>query len=130
MKLRLLGKVYKKQGKAVFVKVKKKDFMKVMEKIHRKTQGRISAITGYDNGKNIELIYTFLLEKYILNVKIEINRKNPFIQSISSLFPAAEIYERENFEMLGVRFEGNKNLKKILLDKASPKTPLRKGGKI
>ncbi len=121
-----LGKVYKEEGNVVFALVDRKNFLRVMENACRATGGRISSITGYDNGKEIELIYTFLLREKVLNIKVKIGRKNPSIESVTKFFPGAEIYERENFEMLGINFEGNPNLKPILLDKTSPKTPLRK----
>ena len=121
-----LGKVYKEQGNAVFALVEKKNFMRVMENACRVTGGRISSITAYDNGKEIELLYTFLLEKQVLNIKLKIGRDRPCIESVTKLFPGAEIYERENYEMFGINFEGNQNLKPILLDEASPKTPLKK----
>ena len=124
--MKWLGTIYRKQGNAVFAKVSRRNFDNVMEKACRKTGGRISAISGRDNGKSIELVYTFTLSRHVLNIKVEISRKNPRIQSIHRLFPGAALYERENFEMLGIVFEGNPRLKGILLDRASPKTPLRK----
>ena len=120
-----LAEIYKTHGNAVFAKIDKKDFLKTMEKTAELTE-RISSISGHDNGKTIELVYTFTSEKLVLNIKVEIDRKKPKIESVTKLFPGAGVFERENFEMLGVVFSGNKNLKKILLGKKSPKTPLRK----
>jgi NADH:ubiquinone oxidoreductase subunit C len=89
----------------------------------------ISGITGHDNGKDIELLYHFSHGGVLLSIKTRIDRKKPAMKSIVKQFPGAEIYERECFEMLGISFQGNPRLRRILLGHESPVTPLRKDAK-
>jgi NADH:ubiquinone oxidoreductase subunit C len=124
-----LGRVYKRYGNSVFVEVSQKDFGKTMLRLKAKGIEHISAITGYDNGKDIELIYHFTYDGKILSIKTRAERKKPVVNSIVKQFPGAELYERECFEMLGINFHGNPNLRSVLLSKESPKTPLLKGVK-
>lgn len=124
-----LGRVYKKQGNSVFVEIHQKDFGKTMLRLKAKNIEHISAITGYDNKKEIELIYHFTYDGKILSIKTKVDRKKPIVNSIVKQFPGAEVYERECFEMFGINFHGNPNLKHILLGKESPKTPLLRSGK-
>lgn len=124
-----LGKVYKKQENVVFVEIPLKDFGKTMMRLEAKDVKHISSISGYDNGKEIEVIYHFAYEGKYLGIKTKINRKHPEIPSIVKQFPGAGLYENECFEMFGVRFQGNTNMKPILLNKESPKTPLMKNDK-
>jgi NADH:ubiquinone oxidoreductase subunit C len=121
-----LGKVEKRSGNTIFARIPLNNFDRVIENAYRKTEGRISSISARDTGKHIELIYTFILEHHILNVKVELSRNNPRIQSITKLFPGAALYEKENHEMFGVVFEGHPDLNSLILDETSPKTPLRK----
>jgi NADH-quinone oxidoreductase subunit C len=121
-----LGKIYRRSGRSIFARIPMNNFERVMENACKKTLGRISSISARDTGKHIEVLYTFILEHHILNVKLEISRNNPTIPSISKLFPGASLYEKENHEMFGIVFEGNPDLKSILLDDESPKTPLKK----
>lgn len=121
-----LGKVYKKQGNAVFVKISMKEFGKTMMRLEAKDIKHISSISGYDNGKEIEVVYHFTYGKLYLGIKTLIDRKHPKIPSIVKQFPGADLYERECFEMFGIHFEGNNNLNPILLGEDSPKTPLLK----
>jgi len=121
-----LGRVYKRHGNSVFVEIPQKDFAKTMLRLKLKGVEHISAITGYDNGKEIELLYHFTYDGKILSIKTKIDRKKPVMNSIVKQFPGAELYERECFEMFGINFHGNPNLKRVLLSKDSPKTPLMK----
>ncbi|MBU1134944.1 MAG: NADH-quinone oxidoreductase subunit C [Nanoarchaeota archaeon] len=122
-----MGKVYKKGKGFTFVEVPLKRFESTMEKLSASTE-RITSICGHDNGSQIEILYHFVINGKVIGVKFMIPRKNPKIPTAVGYFPAAELYERETYDMLGVKFEGNRNLKPILLDEElSPKTPLKKG---
>jgi NADH-quinone oxidoreductase subunit C len=55
------------------------------------------------------------------------DKDNPEVDSITPLFPGAEWIEREMWEMLGIKFKGHPNLKRLLLSDDWPegKYPLR-----
>lgn len=54
------------------------------------------------------------------------NDREPSIDSIVDLFPAANWPEREVFDMFGVHFEGHPNLQRILMYEEFVGYPLRK----
>jgi NADH:ubiquinone oxidoreductase subunit C len=120
-----LGKVYNTWNNTVFMDIPKKDIMKVIEKV-RERDARIGDVAGYDNGKDYEISYTFMSGREVFTLRTRIPRKKPEIESITKIFPGAELMEREAYESLGISFPGNPYLKKILHDKTTPKTPLRK----
>lgn len=123
----IMGRVYKSSRDAVFIEVQLKDFPKALRALREKTT-RISTITGYDSGKDIELIYHFPVGRMVVNLKVRISRDKPSIETITRLFPGAELFERELHDLLGVDIIGHPNLKRLLLDKTSPRAPLRKKG--
>ena len=49
-----------------------------------------------------------------------------WIASVTDLWPGAEWMEREAFDMMGIRFEGHPDLRRILTWKDFPAHPLRK----
>lgn len=123
-----LGHVYKKQKDSIFLEVKKEKVVTVVNELKSIGFDRISSMTGVDNGKEIELLYHFLHDKKIINIKTRLDRKSPKIKSIIDVFPGANIFEREAYEMFGIMFDGNPNMKRLLLDVSSPETPLKKKG--
>ena len=93
----------------------------------------ITTITGRDDGKQyIELLYHMSPEiegRYVyLTVRIKVPRDKPEVPTLSNIFPPAELYEREVYDLLGVKFIGHPNLKRLLLPETLPEGyhPLRK----
>jgi NADH:ubiquinone oxidoreductase subunit C len=44
------------------------------------------------------------------------DRENPTIESLTALYPTAEYYEREVFDLFGIRFNNHPNLKRLFLE--------------
>ena len=51
---------------------------------------------------------------------------NNSLPSITKLFPSSDSYEREAFDLFGIKFEGHKDLRRILTDYGFEGYPLRK----
>jgi Ni,Fe-hydrogenase III component G len=67
----------------------------------------LSAITGLDRGDSFEVIYHLNREgKVLLNLSVILDRENPEINSVSSVCPSADIYERELADLLGIKVNG------------------------
>ena len=50
----------------------------------------------------------------------------PTAPSVANLWPAADWHERECYDLMGIRFEGHPDLKRILMWEGYPYHPLRK----
>ena len=44
------------------------------------------------------------------------DRENPAIDSLTELYPTAEFFEREIFDLFGIRFNNHPNLKRLFLE--------------
>jgi NADH-quinone oxidoreductase subunit D/NADH-quinone oxidoreductase subunit C/D len=64
-----------------------------------------------------------------LVVKAQLDRENPVISSIVSIYPGAEFQEREIWDLFGVKFEGHPDLRRILMWEGFSGHPLRKDWK-
>lgn len=120
-----------KNKRRYYIEVKK-DFTVECAKILFDELGfRFQTATGIDCEKNFEVLYHFSYDKtgevVSLRVKIE-DKKNPQIDSLTKIFPAAEWIEREMWELVGIVFIGHPNLQHLLLSEDWPegKYPLRK----
>ena len=75
-----------------------------------------------------EVVYHFysLKQNQRLRLKVPVDQKNPEIDTLSDLWPSANWYEREVWDMFGIRFRGHPNLKRILMYEEFQGHPLRK----
>lgn len=89
----------------------------------------LSAITGVDAPpENIFVIYHFysINDNLLIHLKVKLQREKPEVDSISSIFPTALWHERETYDLVGVRFKGHPDLRRILLPEDWEGHPLRK----
>ena len=61
-----------------------------------------------------------------VRLKVPLEGEYPSVASVTDLFPAANWYEREAWDMFGVRFEGHPFLERLLMPRSWQGHPLRK----
>ena len=103
------------------------DELKKMDDLNFEMLLDITAVDYPQRSKRFELVYNLLsLKNHLrLRVKIFLN-DNEIVPSISKLYKSACWYEREVWDMYGVSFSGNNDLRRILTDYGFEGYPLRK----
>lgn len=66
------------------------------------------------------------LQDVVVFLSTKVERENPVLESLADVWPAAELHEREQWEMMGIVFKGNKNLRPLLLEDWHDIPPHRK----
>lgn len=68
-------------------------------------------------GPRFEVVYHLysLRKNHRIRVKVPVEESDPVVPSLTPVWPAADWYEREVWDMFGIRFEGHPNLKRILM---------------
>jgi NADH-quinone oxidoreductase subunit D/NADH-quinone oxidoreductase subunit C/D len=64
-----------------------------------------------------------------LVLKAQAPRDNPILPSLVSVFPGADLQEREAWDLYGIKFSGHPNLKRILMWEGFSGHPMRKDWK-
>ncbi|MEZ0170557.1 NADH-quinone oxidoreductase subunit C [Microvirga sp. TS319] len=77
--------------------------------------------------KRFDVVYHFLAPHHNrrIRVKVETDEVTP-VPSIIGLFPAANWFERETYDLYGVLFSGHPDLRRLLTDYGFEGHPLRK----
>jgi len=87
-----------------------RDFVKQLIKIEK--YPHLAVASGYEEGKNIKLVYHFSIyfsergKELSINVTVDLPKSKPEIETITDLIPGALITEQEKQEMLGVKVIG------------------------
>lgn len=85
--------------------------------------------TAVDYISRFEVVYhltsTTFRHDLVLKVLLD-DRDHPEVESVYSLWMAAELYENEIFDLFGIRFLNHPNLRRIMLGNDWPGYPLRK----
>jgi NADH-quinone oxidoreductase subunit C len=75
-----------------------------------------------------EVVYHLfsLSSKQRIRIKVPLDGRNPELESLTCLWPGANWYEREAWDMFGIKFKNHPELKRILLYEEFEGHPLRK----
>lgn len=93
----------------------------------------LSSVTGVDylpDGK-MEVVYHALqtIGGAPFVFKVQVPREDPIVPSVVPVWPGADFQEREAWDLLGIRFEGHPDLRRILMWEGFEGHPLRKDWK-
>ena len=87
----------------------------------------ITAVDYPEKEKRFKMIYLLLSHENNQRIKIEFEiKENDMVNSITSIYPAANWMEREVFDMYGISFKDHPDLRRILTDYGFKGHPLRK----
>jgi NADH-quinone oxidoreductase subunit C len=90
----------------------------------------LNAVTGVDYIDHFEVVYhmTSLTHNHSCTVKLRCGegRGEPVVPSVVAVWRGADLQEREVYDLMGIRFEGHPNLKRVMLWEGFPGHPHRK----
>jgi Ni,Fe-hydrogenase III component G len=120
-----------KRDRRIFIPVPRNDLIKTVNILSSELNiNHLSTITARDTGKEIEILYHFLLNGVVITIRTMCPKDDPTIDSIVNIFPGAVLYERELNDILGVIPKGHPDLRRLVLpDDWVGGYPLRKDWK-
>ena len=103
------------------------DFIKNDEACEFRQITDIAGVDFPERIKRFDVIYHFLSFKHNIRLRIKITiSEDETISSITSIFPAANWFEREAFDMYGIQFKDHPDLRRVLTHYGFEGYPLRK----
>jgi NADH-quinone oxidoreductase subunit C len=88
----------------------------------------LSGLTAVDRMDSFEVVYHLqsLRRNHLAVVKLTADRAEPSLPSVSGIWQGAHLQEAEAYDLMGIRFEGHPNLRRIFLWEGFAGWPLRK----
>ncbi len=88
----------------------------------------ISSVDHLGEELRWEVVYELysLTHKTHLRLKCRLPEEEPVIATLTGLWATADWHEREVYDMMGIRFDGHPDLRRILMWEGYPFYPLRK----
>jgi NADH-quinone oxidoreductase subunit C len=88
----------------------------------------VTAVDWYPSEPRFQITYSILSMslKERLRLVVRLDSDEAALDSITPVWPAANFYEREIFDLFGVHFGGHPNLRRIMLPEDWKGHPLRK----
>jgi len=88
----------------------------------------MTAVDWFPSSPRFQLSYQLLSHSYkeFVRVRTLVDEADPEVESITSVWPAADFYEREVWDLFGIRFAGHPHLRRIMMPDDWQGHPLRK----
>jgi NADH-quinone oxidoreductase subunit C len=105
-----------------------KPVTEIWTRLHAPPVGGAQAGGVSDDESRFDVVYHFYSSSHHhrLRVKVPVTSADPVVDSLTELWHAANWFEREVWDMFGIRFTGHPNLKRILMYEGFSGHPLRK----
>jgi NADH-quinone oxidoreductase subunit C len=88
----------------------------------------LTAVDWFPATPRFRLSYALLSHrlKERIRLSVPVEEADAAVETITTVWPAANYYEREVFDLFGIRFEGHPNLRRIMMPDEWKGHPLRK----
>ncbi len=88
----------------------------------------ITSIDNYGEEPRFEIVYHLYSMPHAvhLRVKLKVPEEADAVDTISDIWPTANWHEREAYDMMGIKFNGHPDLRRILMWEGYPYFPLQK----
>jgi NADH-quinone oxidoreductase subunit C len=88
----------------------------------------ITSIDNFSEEPRFEIVYHFysMPHAIYLRLKLKVPEEVGAVDTVSDIWPTANWHEREIYDMMGIKFNGHPDLRRILMWEGYPYFPLRK----
>lgn len=123
--------INKKSDRRVYIDIYPKDITGLVRYIFKESGFRFNTASGVDDFDSLEILYHFSHDTSGITISLRAiikDKQDPHVDTITNITRSAWWIERELYELFGIEFDGNTDLRPLLLPDDWPKGvyPLRK----
>jgi len=128
---RLTGPVRQRHDETE-MRIRPADVPEVMRTLHDDPEFGfviLADLAGVDTGEHMQVVYHLwspTTPDWLRVIADGMPREDPRVPTLTGLWPGAEWLERETYDMFGIIFEGNRDLRRIYMPPDYTSFPLRK----
>jgi len=128
---RLTGPVRQRHDETE-IRIRPADLPEVMRDLHDDPDfgfAILADLAGVDTGSHMQVVYHLwspATPDWLRVIADGMPREDPRVPTLTGLWPGAEWMERETYDMFGIIFEGNRDLRRIYMPPDYTSFPLRK----
>ncbi len=114
------------------IRISAADVADTLRSLHDEPEFRfefLSDLAGVDTGSHMQVVYHLWSDTstdWLRVIADGLSREDPRVPSVTFLWKGAEWMEREAYDMFGITFEGNRDLRRIYMPPDYLSFPLRK----
>jgi NADH-quinone oxidoreductase subunit C len=88
----------------------------------------ITCVDWYPSEPRFEVVYSLLShsKKQRIRIKVKLSGEDTVVDSLTELWPGADMFEREVFDLFGIRFQGHPYMRRLMMPDDWKGHPLRK----
>jgi NADH-quinone oxidoreductase subunit C len=88
----------------------------------------LTAVDWFPASPRFQVSYHILSHSYkeYIRLRVLVDEEDPTVGSLVPVWPSANYYEREVFDLFGIRFQGHPNMRRIMMPDDWKGHPLRK----
>jgi len=88
----------------------------------------VTSIDNFGEESRFEIVYHLYSMPHgvHLRLKLKVPEETGVVDTVSDIWPTANWHEREAYDMMGIKFKGHPDLRRILMWEGYPYFPLRK----
>ena len=123
--------INKRSNKRAYIDIYPKDIVEFARYMFKEISFRFDTASGVDDFDTLEILYHFSHDPFGITISLRAilqDKQDPHIDTITNITKSAWWIERELHELFGIEFNGNSDLRPLLLPDDWPKGvyPLRK----
>ena len=113
----LCERFWRRNEKRIYVDVPPEHTLEANRVVFDEFRGRLATATGRDTRDCVEVLYHYCMDAH--NVVVTLRtwglKPNPEVDSVATIFPGANFIEREMQDLLGIKFRGHPDPRRLIL---------------